>query len=500
MHASSDRLIRRLSNRYLLLLGCVALLVALDQVVIQPLLVRVNGFAPAINVAGRQRMLSQRLTKAALAMQLAGDANSRAASNAELRQALDEWSAAHRELRQGSGLLQPTHTSAFGISQAVADIEPHYRAMAAAAKRLASGDRAPEAVQTLLQSEPLYLPAMDRVVKLLEMQSARQISWLRMLAVSIASGVLLLLAGIGWFVVRPATRLIRTHMDELEHRVAQRTGDLTRANNALRSEILAREAAETSSRRLAAQLAHAARVSTMGHLSAGLAHELNQPLAAITNYAETCELVIERQPPSGSRLAEHVQQIKHAALRAGRIVGRMRNFLRPGGGCREEVRLAPLVCEVADFCCFEAERAGVRIVLDLAADGTLSADPIQIQQVLVNLIQNAIQAMQACPPQQRRLLIRTRRAEGADALQVEVSDQGPGFGTRDPESLFQPFYTTKPSGLGVGLSICRSIVEDHGGTIWAHWAEGRGAIVGFALPQLQADGLNQPCSADGICR
>ncbi|HEY5314708.1 MAG TPA: ATP-binding protein [Pirellulales bacterium] len=500
MHASTTHLIRRLSSRYLLLLGAVALLVSLDQAVIQPLLVRVSGFAPAINVAGRQRMLSQRLTKAALAMQLAGDADSRADRSAELRQTLDQWSAAHSELRQGSGLLRPTHNSNGDISQAIADVEPHYQAMVAAVAHVAGDDGAPDAVQTLLQHEPRYLPAMDHVVTLLERQSTRQIAWLRALAVTIASGVLLLLSGVGWFVVRPATRLIRAQVDELEHRVAERTCDLTRANHALRSEILAREAAETKSRRLAAQLAHAARVSTVGHLTAGLAHELNQPLAAIANYAETCELVLERQPAIGSRLAEHVRQIKHAALRAGRIVGRTRNFLRPGGGCREQVRLAPLVREVADFCCFEAERAGVRIVLDLAADGTLVADPIQIQQVLVNLIQNGIQAMQACRPEDRRLLIRTRRPEDAAVLHVEVSDQGSGFGTHDQESLFQPFYTTKPSGLGVGLPICRSIIEDHGGTIWAQPAEGSGAIVGFALPQFQPDDFHQHCSADSICR
>jgi C4-dicarboxylate-specific signal transduction histidine kinase len=490
---SADGLVRRLSTRYLLLLAGVALLVACDQALIQPLLVRVSSYAPAINAAGRQRMLSQRLTKAALALELADSREEQAAHRQELLTTLDEWSTAHVALRDGAGLLAPAGSRTPETSHAIAQLEPEFQAMSAAAAKLSESSGASESassessadIRVLLAHEQAYLPAMDHVVKLLETDAGRQIVWLRGIAVSIASAVLLLLAGVGWIVVRPATRTIRAQVHDLEIRVARRTADLSSANLALEEEMAAREAAEGRSRQLAAQLAHAVRVSTMGHLTAGLAHELNQPLAAISNYAEACDLLVGRTAAEEPRVQGHLDQIKRAAVRAGRIIQRMRNFLRPSENLRRPTTLTPLVREVAEFCAFEAERHGACIRVETAdAEASVLADPIQIQQVLVNLIQNAIQAMEAGGGPQRRVTIQTLAGDEPDTVRVEVRDQGPGFSESQLESLFHPFFTTKPTGLGVGLAICRSIIEQHGGTIRAESAAACGAIVYFTLPRI----------------
>ena len=165
---------------------------------------------------------------------------------------------------------------------------------------------------------------------LLEEAAGRQIFWLRMVALGIGSGVIVLLIALGWFVVRPATRTIRNQVDKLELRVADRTRELADANRALRHEIVERELAETKTQLLSNQLAHASRVSALGHLTAGLAHEVNQPLAAIANYAETCDLLLAAAAPhDGKRLRQHLDQIKQAVLRTGQIVRRIAQFRSP---------------------------------------------------------------------------------------------------------------------------------------------------------------------------
>jgi two-component system sensor kinase FixL len=180
-------------------------------------------------------------------------------------------------------------------------------------------------------------------------------------------------------------------------------------------------------------------------------------------------------------IRENLNHIEEASLRAGQIVRRIRNFVQPNRGATIEADVNVLVEEVVAICQQEIEQAGVELAIELDAhEGIVAVDPIQIQQVLVNLIQNSLQAMQSYPATDRRLEIRTSR--GSDAVRVDLADSGPGFTANDVQWIFEPFHTTKADGLGIGLSICRTIIDRHDGTIWAESKPGHGARVSFTLP------------------
>jgi C4-dicarboxylate-specific signal transduction histidine kinase len=496
---SADDLVRRLSVRYLFVLLAVAVLIAADQTVIQPLLVRMNVFAPVVNLAGRQRMLSQRLAKAALAMQGFDGAAAQAARRTELRDSLEAWQTAHDVLRHGSVQLDIPRIHSPVIDAGWVELQPHFDAMQTAAKRFvfgtASDDSLQAAVIALLDHEPPFLTTMDRIVNLMEDQAAGELRRLRTLAFAIALAIVGLILGLGGFVVRPATRAIREQVDHLETRVTQRTRELDETLASLRHEIHEREQAESRGRQLAAQLSHADRVESLGRLAAGLAHELNQPLGAIANYAAACDATLAAEPDETARggVQGYLRQIQQASLRAGAIVRRIRNFVRPGASNVANVDMNALIAEVVDLCRPELARAEVELACELPYDGAVivNADPIQIQQVLVNLVQNALQAMATAPPQRRRLVLRMTTAN--EAVQVDVIDGGAGLADADPEILFAPFHTTKADGLGIGLSICRSIVEQHRGTIWAKSLPLGGAQFSFVLPLATEDALQPAC-------
>lgn len=493
---SAEGLVRRLGRRYLLVLAAVAALIAADQAVIQPLLWRMNVFAPVINLAGRQRMLSQKLAKAALAIQATDDPTVQSRRCGELRAALDEWSKAHAALRDGSTELTIPRIRSRAIDAAWAELEPYFATMHAAATELlddaASHEARSASVAQLVDHEAPFLSSMEQIVALMEGEAAAELGRLRALAMGIAATILGLIVALGALVVRPATAAIRGQVDELESRVAQRTRELADALQSLRSETQRREQSESRNRALAAELAHADRVESLGRLATGLAHELNQPLGAIANYAEACDATLAGAWNEGAavRLRGYLDQMKQAALRAGAIVRRIRNFVRPGVGNASAVEMGALINEVVDLCRAEADRLEIEIVVNAAGEpATVHADAIQIQQVLVNLMQNAFQAMAGAPPQRRRLAIAMSTAGGG--VQVDVVDRGPGLAGADAQGLFAPFHTTKADGLGIGLSICRSIIEHHQGTIWAKSLPHEGAQFSFVLP-LAAAHAEQP--------
>lgn len=510
------------------MLGAVALLVAADQAVIQPLLVRMNNYAPVINMAGRQRMLSQKLVKAALVMQGASDPQRHDHYRTELSDALRQWSSAHARLQGTTSDREIRPIESPAISDQWSQLEPHFVAMQQGAERLTDpaittspGSRSRESashdVAALVDHEASYLVAMDRIVALMETAAGQELKRLRLAALAIAGTIVSLVGGLGWLAIRPATRAIRGQVDQLEAQVKRRTADLRETLASLRHEIAERQIIENRNRTLAAQLAHADRVESIGYLAAGLAHELNQPLGAIANYADVCglKLAAPLDETTRSRLQEHLEQIRRAALRAGMIVRRIRNFVRPGASTTAIVDLVALAQEVVDLCAPEAARTEVDLQFapPTRQPVLVKVDAIQIQQILVNLIQNGIEALSSCPTGRRRLKLRIALPNDAmhcdtnhsetfhrDTVQVDVVDTGMGLSDVDPERLFAPFHTTKREGLGVGLSICRAIIEQHQGTIWAQSLATQGTQFSFTLPLAEQHVSQQPQHANCLCR
>jgi two-component system sensor kinase FixL len=504
---ATDGLIRRLGTRYLCVLVAVAVLVIVDQAIVQPLLSRLDRHAPTINLAGRQRMLSQKLTKAALVGERATSAKTLIASRNELNETLKQWTNAHEELRSGA-IDSGTHRlQSPAIEEQWSQLEPQFQAMSSAAQQIItasvkSRQLSPDglvAVETILDEETKYLATMDRIVNLMEEESALQVSQLRMVGLGIATAIVVLLIALGWFVVRPATRMIRRQVDELETRVVDRTAELATTLTSLQYEIAIREKFEAHNQRLASQLAHADRVESLGHLAVGLTHELNHPLGAIANYAEACDVILGRtdQKPDHTKLWSFIVQIRQASLRAGQIVRRMRNFVKSNALAANNVELRGLIDEIIALCRHEIDRHQVTFTTELNPRATIvSVDAIQIQQVLVNLVQNALQSMREIPAEQRKVLIRTILF--ADSVQIDVVDSGPGFQAIDPDSIFESFQTTKSDGLGMGLSICRSIIESHHGTIWAKNLDGSGAMVSLTLPLVSHNAAPLALQSDSV--
>lgn len=504
---AAARTIRRLASRYLLVLAVAAGLVIVDQAIIHPLIARLSWYAPAINLAGRQRMLSQRLCKAALALQTADDDAQRQLRRGELRETLAQWSSANSALREGSQELGIQRIQSPEIEREWGKLSPHFNAMCMAAQEIISDatasdqDRQVAATRTIVEREAVFLTSMERIVKLMENEAASAVARLRLCAAMIGAAVIACLLALGWWVIRPATSTIRRQFEELESRVADRTRELASALAALRREIIQREESEIKTQRLAAQLAHASRVWTMGHLTAGLAHEVNQPLATISNYVEACDVELTRfdDGPLTRRLRHHLDLAKQAALRAGQIVRRMRNFVRPNAPKVADVKIERLIGDVVELCRAEAENSDTEITLDLADEhASVAVDPIQIQQVLVNLVQNSLQAMRDFRIGSKRIEIRTSVAD--DSVLVEVSDTGPGFDASDSDAVFAPFYTTKRDGLGIGLAICRAIIEDHRGGIWAEVESRNGAKVSFTLPRSEYNVGSDRAQCECVCR
>ena len=241
--------------------------------------------------------------------------------------------------------------------------------------------------------------------------------------------------------------------------------------------------AEAANRELRAHLAHLSRVVSMGHLAAGLAHELNQPLTAIVNYAGACATVLKsREPPPLDKLRDAMHKIAGNAQRAGEIIRLLKQFVRKSPPQRASADVGDLIRDVVEMVATEARDQGVALLWKPAGRPLVAdVDPIQIQQVLVNLLQNAIDAVKDQPPQRRNVTIVADTA-GAGQLEVAVVDQGTGVPRADVDRIFDYFVTSKPSGLGMGLPISRAIVEDHGGTLRLECNPEHGATFRFSLP------------------
>jgi two-component system, LuxR family, sensor kinase FixL len=233
-----------------------------------------------------------------------------------------------------------------------------------------------------------------------------------------------------------------------------------------------------------AELLHVSRLSAMGQMAAMMTHELNQPLTAISNYMEAAHTLLERGgDQSLSRISNAIERAGEQASRAGEIIQRWRGFASRGDGEKRTEAITPLVEEAAELALVGTKLRGISITIqDGAAGAAVVADKIQIQQVLLNLLRNAAEAV---ADQERRDIALLTRARD-DIVRISVVDTGPGIPEEVQAKLFQPFVSTKKTGMGVGLSICQAIIAAHDGSIWAEPNPDGGTIFHLQLPTTAA--------------
>jgi len=248
------------------------------------------------------------------------------------------------------------------------------------------------------------------------------------------------------------------------------------------TDITERQHAQEALQQAQANLAHVTRVTTLGELAASIAHEVNQPLAAVVTNGEAGLRWLGRAEPDLEEAKGALHRMIADGKRAGEVIARIRSLARKAPTQAAPLSIAETIEEVLPLVQRELMRHRVRLRLDLARDlPTVAADRVQLQQVMINLLVNAVQAMESVTDRPRELTVRTSRCDDGRVL-VEVEDSGLGLDADTAGRLFDAFYTTKPGGMGMGLSICRSIMEAHGGRIWAAPNDGPGATFRFTLP------------------
>jgi C4-dicarboxylate-specific signal transduction histidine kinase len=278
---------------------------------------------------------------------------------------------------------------------------------------------------------------------------------------------------------------LRHLAETLEHRVTERTAELAQVNDTLRMQMIERERAEVRSQKLQLELFHAARLSTAGQMAAALAHEINQPLTAVTNSVHAAQRLLAKDTLRKMATVRAVlDEASGQALRGAHIIRRLRNFVTRGESEKQIENLAELIEEASALSLGSCSALGVEVSLRFHPQ-TLQviADRIQIQPVLINLIRNAAEA--TADTRRREVVVSATLMDG-ETVQVEVADRGPGLPKEMAQELFRPFVSSKRDGMGLGLVICRSIVEAHGGRLWSVPNPGGGAILCFTI----ASGLN----------
>jgi two-component system sensor kinase FixL len=466
-----------LARRYFAALAMVAVLIVIDQAVIQPSLYQLTTDAPVLNVAGRQGMLSQRMAKVALELDRFKTEADRVRLLNELAMTLDNWTIAHDGLRSGDvrrGL--PTQRSPT-IEAALQTIDPLYYKINDAAKRLVKDQADPKQrvddLVAILESEKRYLLQMEQIVGLYENEARERVVELRRTGWVVTGLILLALLSIGVFILRPAARLIhgqfselRDARDALEVRVAERTIELEQANRDLQ-----REVEERSSR-----------TTTVGEMATGLAHELNQPLGAVANYVEGCLVALDGPGPRIEEVKTALGKALGATLRAGEIISRIRRFVNRLPAETELFSPNRIVLEVEALLRQESRMQGITLRLDLASElPEIHGDPVQIQQVLVNLIRNATESVSISQPSIPMVVMETR-LDGAGYVEFKVLDNGEGITADRIEHVFDPFFSTRAEGMGMGLAISRTLVEAHHGRLTVESEPGILTVFRFTIP------------------
>jgi len=281
-----------------------------------------------------------------------------------------------------------------------------------------------------------------------------------------------------------AMSLVHAH-DQLDLKIHE----LEKSNESLQAEIAARTRAEEeireSERRYSEvqmELVHANRVATMGQLSASIAHEVNQPIGATLNNASAALRWLSKEPADLEKARQALNRIVANGNRVSEVIGRMRALFQKAPLRKEEMDINGAILEVIALTRGEVVKNEISVQSHLVEGLPLiQGDRVQLQQVILNLIINAVEALSAVSEGSRELVITTGKGE-PDGVLVVVRDSGPGLSSPCLERIFEAFYTTKPGGLGMGLSICRSIIEAHGGRLWATAAQPQGATFQFTLP------------------
>jgi C4-dicarboxylate-specific signal transduction histidine kinase len=314
-----------------------------------------------------------------------------------------------------------------------------------------------------MAADPAYLARNPIVVELVESVGARSYLLVPMLKENELIGGLAILRD----EVRPFT----------DRQVDLITAFATQATIALESTRRERQI-----RDLNLELAHANRAATMGQLGSSIAHEINQPLSGVLINAEAALRWLARETPDIAEARRAIEGATRNVRRAAEIVGRIRDLIKKAPPRRDLVDIGEAIRDVVALTQSEALKNGILVQMDLAAGlPAVHGDRVQLQQVMLNLIINAIQAMSGVMDETRDLHIAAANAT-SEGTRVMVRDSGPGLRQDDMERLFEPFYTTKRNGLGMGLSICRTIIETHGGRLWATPNQPRGAVFQFTLP------------------
>jgi two-component system sensor kinase FixL len=241
---------------------------------------------------------------------------------------------------------------------------------------------------------------------------------------------------------------------------------------------------EATVKELQSELVHVSRLTAMGEMASALAHELNQPLSAIANYLRGSERLLQDESVDLALVKAALQKAGNQALRAGEVIQRLRNFIGRGETERRVESISKLIEEASALALVGVQEYGVRVTMEFDPKVDLViADRVQIQQVIINLMRNAVDSMRGAKPAELRVGVAPHAEE---FTVVTVSDTGSGMSEEVRRRLFEPFMTTKKEGMGVGLSICKTIVEAHGGTIWARNNAAAGATFAFTLPRLGA--------------
>src|ERR1700730_17117485 len=280
--------------------------------------------------------------------------------------------------------------------------------------------------------------------------------------------------------LKQAKSVITRLNDELERRVIERTQQLTAVNEEMRKEVIERQRAEEALLEAQADLARVARALNMGELAATIAHEVNQPLTAIVTNGNFCSRRLEGATPNPDELRAAIREIVNDGTRASAVISRIRGLLIKQTPWRAELDINEAIQDVTRLLRHELTRNRVTLRRDFAPDlPRVLGDRVQLQQVMLNLIMNSIDAMSMITDRTRELLIKS--AKHPNGVLIQVQDSGPGIDPGQADRIFEPFFTDKPEGIGMGLSISRSIVESHGGRLWAVPGAG-GALFEFTLP------------------